>query len=154
MNEVILCQIDEKYHRQGSEKVRLEVTTRGMIIIDLNVTGRPSTEGHDSLAGSLFLLEDDISACLKSCFAFVGAFYQDRDPYLRYDRMTYNVALSGIGMRKLMAKAPQGGSYQMGNHGDAPVNVFDTPRLIKRADFKAPGRETEAVLDLFRRRLR
>lgn len=154
VNEVILCQIDEKYHRQGSEKVRLEVTTRGMIIIDLNVTGRPSTEGHESLAGSLVLLEGDISACLKGCFAFVSAFYQDRDPYLRYDRMVYNVALSGIGMRKLMAKAPQGGSYQMGTHGDAPVNVFDTPRLIKRADLKAPGRETEAVLDLFRRRLR
>ena len=154
VNEIILVQSGDKYRRQGSDEVRLELTTRGMLIVDLNVTGCPSVEGHENYMGSLVLTEEGIVVGLKRCFGFAGAYYRERDPFKRYDRMLYNAALSGIGMRTLTAKPPQGRSYPMGSHGETIVSAFDDPRLITRADLDNPGREIETVMTLFRRRLR
>lgn len=155
VNEIVLLQSDETYRRQGSERVRLEVTTQGVIIIDVNVTGRPSGEREGNYLASMVLLEGDVRVGLKRCFAFANAFYGGRDPYLRYDRMLYNVALGGIGMRSLMAaEPPRGASVQIGNHGEAPVSAFDVPQLITRADLRNPGKEIERTISLFRRRLR
>ncbi|MCL5883905.1 MAG: DUF4062 domain-containing protein [Deltaproteobacteria bacterium] len=154
VNEIVLIQSGEKYRRQGSDEVRLELTTRGMLVVDLNVTGRPSVEGHENYLGSLVLIEEDIIIGLKRSFAFACAYYRERDPFKRYDRMVYNVALSGIGMRTLMARPPQGSNYPMGSHGETIVTAFDDPRLITRADLENPRREIEAALTLFRRRLR
>ena len=154
VNEIVLVQSGDKYRREGSDEVRLELTTRGMLVIDLNVTGRPSVETNENFIGSLVLIEEDIVVGLKRCFDFAGAFYRGKDPFKRYDRMLYNAALNGIGMRTLMAKPPQGRSYPMGNHGERVVSAFDDPRLITRADLENPGKEIEAVLTLFRRRLR
>lgn len=154
VNEIVLRQADDAYRRQGSEQVRLEVTTLGLIVIDVNVTGRQSAEDRENLYGSMVLLEGDIASGLTRCFAFANAFYGGRDPYQRFDRMHYNTALSGIGMRTLRAERPRGGSLSVGSHGEAPVNAFDAPRMITRADLRAPGKEIESAVALFRRRLR
>lgn len=154
INDVIIHQSEERYRRDGADEVRLELTTNGMITIDMNLTGRPRPEGREEIFSGMILLEDDIVAAIKKCFAFVNAFYNEKDPFKRYDRFFYNVALGGIGYRTLMSKPPVGGSYPMGNQGDKVVIAFDRLRLINRVDLASPGSEVSAALALFRRRLK
>ena len=152
--EIVITQSEEGYRRGGTDWVRLELTTHGMIVIDQNVTGRP-TEGHqDDFAGAMAVIERDVVDAIGKSFAFVNAFFSGRDPYKRYARIVYNVALSGLGHRTMMAEPVRSGSYTLGSVGDDPVKAFDIPRPIVRADLENPREEVAAVMSLFRRRLR
>ncbi|MBW2045504.1 MAG: DUF4062 domain-containing protein [Deltaproteobacteria bacterium] len=153
-NSIVILQSEEGRHRDIVEEVRLEVTTEGFIIIDINVTGfMPKTQGHD-LMSFMVIIEGDISTRLKKCFAFAGNFLQDKDPFKRYDRMLYNVVLSGVGHRTLMKNAPKGSSCPMGTHDNEIIIAFDSPRLITRENLLCPEKEIEAVIALLRRRLK
>lgn len=152
--EVVITQSEEGYRRGGNDWVRLELTTRGMIVIDQNVTGRP-TEGHrDDFAGAMVVIEREVVAAIGKSFAYANAFFSARDPYKRYDRFAYNTALSGLGHRTMIAEPVRASSYTLGNFGDGPVKAFDTPRPIVRADLENPREEVAAAMSLFRRRLR
>ncbi len=154
MNSIIILQSEERRHQDIVEEVRAELTTDGLIIIDVNVTSCVTRGQPHDLMSSMVIIEDDIASRLRKCFAFARDVFQNRDPFKRYDRMIYNVALSEIGMRKLMAKPPQGGTYSMGNHGDEVVLAFDKARLITRESLIGPEEEIQAVIVLLRRRLK
>lgn len=151
---IIIHQSDEGRHRNGIDEVRLELTTRGSVIIDLNVTGRAG-RNHRDLAHHIFaILEEDIITALRRCFTFARDFLDAQDPYKRYDRLHYNVALSGIGYRTLMGAPSPTGSYTMNQHDREVVLAFDQPRVITRGDFSSPEDQATAVLALLRRRLK
>lgn len=154
MSSIVILQSEEGRYRDIVEEVRVELTTEGLLVIDANVTGCVARGQPHDLMGSMVIVEEDISSKLKKCFAFAGGFFQSKDPFKRYGRMIYNVALSGIGMRTLMSKPTQRGSYSMGNHGDEVIIAFDKPRFIIRESLISPEKEIEATLTLLSRRLK
>ncbi|MCG8667788.1 MAG: hypothetical protein MI867_00115, partial [Pseudomonadales bacterium] len=94
-----------------------------------------------------------ISDVVERALAFARAFYDERDKWRRYERLVYNAGLSGIGHRKLVRGRPGGGSFQMGQQGDAMVLAFPRPRLLTRGDLEDLQSQAQAVLTMFRRQL-
>ena len=154
IKEIVVLQSDESRGQRNIDEVRLELTVEGAVVIDLNVTGLTSREMYQDSMSSMVILEGDILSRLKKCFAFVKVFFDKKDPFNRYSRMLYNVALSNIGYRTLTKESPRGNSCGMGGYGDKVVAAFDCPRLITRRDFLNPEKEVEAVLVLIRRRMK
>jgi len=153
INEIIILQSDEGSQWGGVDEARLELTNVGLIVIDVNVTGRAARAQRDESVSYFAITEDDISYGLKKSFAFVSAFIEAKDPFKRYNRFLYNSALSGLGYRSLIREPPRGGSHPMGQHGDEVIIAYDRPRLIIREDLLDSEKEIEATLTLFRRRL-
>jgi hypothetical protein len=90
---LVMLQSQER-RSEGIDEVRLEVTTSGALSIDVNVTGRAQKRGHPLDWNLHVIVDDDVIAALKKCFAFAREFYHARDPYQRYDRLFYNAARS------------------------------------------------------------
>lgn len=158
LNELIILQASEGGSwRGGVDEVRLEVSSQGMLTIDSNVTGRRAEHTpSDSFGDAFTLSEEDVSNVVTRALAFAKAFYDHRDQWLRYDRLLYNVALAGLGHRKLIQGRHTGGSIQLshvGQQGDKIVRAFPRPRLITRADLENVGAQVQAVLSMFRRQL-
>lgn len=154
INEIIISQSNESNRRDGVDEVRLEINTKGVIIIDINVSGRPSKDGSDSYSSVLAILEEDIYQTLKKCFSFTKAFFELKDPYNRYDRLICNAALCNIGQRAIMKELPRNGSYSMGFNNEEMVIAFDQPRFIIRSDLNDIENEITIFITLFRRRLK
>ncbi len=154
VDEIIITQVSSRGH-DTTDIVRLEVASSGALTIDTNVTGRVLRgEPHQRLNSSV-IAEEDIAGELRRIFAFVSAFFERFDPYSRYDRLLYDAALANVGYRKLEANPQPRSTYQMSMRSDkAPIVAFEKPRVITRADLRTPEREVEAIIALFRRRLR
>ena len=153
VQEIVIIQSDEPRGRESLDEVRLEITVGGIIIIDANVTGRVARR-PDNMDSLFCIYESDLGAVLNKCFAFSNAFYAAKDPYSRYDRLFYNVGLSGIGHRNLVSQPPQGSTYFLANRIEDVVPAFDKPRLITRIELASPEEELVRVITLFRRRLK
>ena len=156
IKELIILQSNTNGRWGGCEDVRFELRVNGIIIIDVNVTENKHKELFNDMLNSLALIEGDIIAGLKRCFAFASAFWESRDPYKRHTRFYYNVALSNIGNRTLMSEAPRnsGRSFPIGKYGDEVVIAFETPRLINREELLNYEAKILDTLTMFRRRLK
>lgn len=156
IHEIVVLQSEEGGRREAVDTVRLELTTGGAIIIDLNVTGKVPRDFHDNSLRDMVILEADVTEGLRRCFGFASAFYETKDPFKRYDRMVYNATLSGMGYRKLVSDVPKGNSItmNMSQYENDLVVAFDEPRLLTREDLRRPDTEIQATLSLFRRRLK
>lgn len=153
INEIVILQSAEGSRWGGVGEARLELTTLGLIVIDLNVTGRAASGQWDDSVSYFGITEDDISYGLRKSFAFARIFLETKDPFKRYNRLLYNSALSGLGYRSLIKEPPLDGSHPMGYHGDEVIIAYDRPRLITREDLLNSEKEIAATLTLFRRRL-
>ena len=105
-DEVVILQADDNRRRDGLDEVRMELTARGLLAIDMNVTGRAAGHHWDHSFSAFVIVEDDVTAALRKSFAFARDVFDARDPYKRHDRLLYNVALSGCQHRILVEKPP------------------------------------------------
>ena len=152
---VIIQQGKGRGNQVGSEDVRIEITTRGIITIDCDITGqREAQNNRRSMSAFSFLLESDVVEGLNKCFGFAKAFFDWKDPYLRFDRFLYNSVLSNIGYRPLLTEPPKGNSMTMRMENDQPVIAFDDFRTITRNDLSNYESQVTATLKLFGRRLK
>lgn len=154
INEIVITQENSQGHRQPVNTVRLELLSKGILIIDTNVTGRVQRGNEYDMLNTMVIAEEDVREEMKKAFAFALALFEQLDPYCRYDRLLYNGALSNIGHRNLETNPQPRQGYQMGMRGDKIVPAFDQPRLVTRADLRTPDRELEATITMFHRRMR
>jgi len=154
VNEIVVTQSDSARPRELVNFVRLELASNGLLTIDTNVTGRVRRGERYDILNSMVIAEEDILAELTKIFAFALSLFEKLDPYNRYDRLLYNVALSNTGRRKLEANPHSKMSYQMSMCSDEIIQAFDIPRLITRIDLRVPDRELETIITFFRRRLK
>jgi organic radical activating enzyme len=155
VNSIVILQSEEGRCRPFVDEVRLELNTEGLTIIDTNVSNCAARDRLQEMLCSMVIIEGDIVSKLNRCFAFARNLFEIKDPFKRYNRFLYNVALSEIGHRILMSKPPQGSStYSMGNQSDKVVIVFDKPRIITRVGFIDYEKEIETILVVLRRRLK
>jgi hypothetical protein len=138
--------------QQGIHEVRLEMRSSGVIIIDCNVTGRTPRQGLDMM--SIFVLaHEGVEAAMAADFAFAASHFDALDPYLRHQRFFCNVALSGVGYRRL-ERAPQPrNSYAagFGRSDNGPIVPFQSPRLLDRRGLKQPAEEIRRFMAAFAR---
>jgi hypothetical protein len=155
IKELIILQSNANDRWGGREDIRLEVKINGIIIIDVNITGKKNEEQSNEWLNSFALIEGDISAGLSICFSFTNAFWEARDLYKRYNRFFYNAALSNIGTRQLMPEAPKDSrqSFTLGQYGDEVVAAFESPRIISRDEVINHDKQIRDTLTMFCRRL-
>jgi flavin-dependent dehydrogenase len=85
-------------------------------------------------------------------FHFCGAFFESFDPYQRHQRFFYNIAVAGIGSRKLeKAPRPRNSFAVNMRSGDQPIVVFEAPRLSDRVALKNPDEEIRRVVSMLAR---
>lgn len=155
INEIIISQSDEGNRRDGVDEVRLEINTKGTIIIDINVSGRPRNDKSDNFSGVFAIMEGDLYQILEKCFSFANAFFKLKDPYKRYERLIYNSALCNIGYRSILKEPSKNGTYSVGHqHSNETIMAFDQPRVLTRSDLEDTKNEIAAVITFFRRRLK
>lgn len=137
--------------QDGTEAIKIEIRSTGLITIDSNITGRNPTRGWEMM--DLYVLaEEAVEAVLGADLRFCGAFFEAFDPYRRHERFLNNVALSGVGQRRL-EKSPQPRSsfaVPMRNE-EGPVVVYKEPRLLDRESLNNPTDEIRRVLSLLSR---
>ncbi len=153
-NQIVLCQKNSSSSPGIFDVVRLELSTTGTIIIDLNVTGRRAdhTDYYD-MSEQMSVTEEDIAEGLKRCFAFSSDFFKEKDPYKRYDRLLYNVALHGISHRTLLPKPEKRNSFQIPFNQEDSTIAFDGPRIISRSDLDSFKKEINDTLVMLKRQL-
>src|SRR3989339_377751 len=137
--------------QKGTDIVRLEISTNGLIVIDLNVTGREKENCVTSSLFSAVIHVDALALCLRKSFGFCSQIFEEKDAYKRFDPLAYNVCLNDIGYKQIVNQYPQG-SVSMGMGGNNKEKSFDKPRIISRSDLAKPDREVEAVISMLKRR--
>ena len=137
--------------QDGIESVRIEIRSTGLIIIDSNVTGLNPTGGWQMM--DLYVLaEEAVEAVLGADLRFCGAFFEAFDPFRRHERFLNNVALSGVGQRRLEKSPQPRNSFAVPMRNDeGPVVVYKEPRLLDRESLSNPGDEIRRVLSLLSR---
>jgi uncharacterized protein DUF4062 len=155
-DEIVIVQADDDRHRDGVDEVHVTLTVQGLLAIDINVTGRIASNLSGHWNYFPVIVEEDVIAALKKCFAFTRDFFETRDPYRRYDHFLYNVAVNGCQNKILMAKPPSSGSITIPMRHPDPDSViaFDRSRLLTRDDLVRPDPEVQAVLARLRRLLK
>ncbi len=153
VNEIIIFQDSGRRSRGPVDTVRISLSVEGCFVVDINVTGISDDDDCFSLV-SMVVLEADVISRLNKCFAFVGAYFELVDPAKRYDRMYFNAALYQLGHRNLVAAAPKGNGVSIAFNDNAPVPAFEKPRLIVRQDLLSYKKQVDAILSMFRRRLK
>ena len=152
IDKIRVMQTSESRGRDSIDDVTLEISSFGRLVIDINVTGRRTTNYGEDM-NNMVILESDITDALSKCFAFARDFFNVKDPYRRYDRMLYNAALGGIGSKPLVSEVPRG-SVSMTMFGKDIVMAFEQPNLVVREDLANPTEEIEKTLTMLRRRMK
>ena len=154
IDHVVYMQSPQDYPRDNSDIVRLEISTNGAVVIDVNVTGREKNEGVIASAMAHSVIHVDmLCSVLRKCFGFCARFYESRDSYRRFDPVAFNVCLSNIGYKHIVDRYPQG-SVSMRMSGDDQVKAFDKPRIISRDDLMSVDNEVKGVISMLKRRLK
>lgn len=120
----------------------------------MNITGsRNDNRGYD-MSEYMSITEEDITEGLKRCFSFSKVFYREKDPYNRYDRLLYNVALSGISNRTLLPKPEKRNSFQIPFNQDDKVVAFERPRIISRIELDSFDKQINDTLVMIKRQFK
>ncbi|MFC1510203.1 DUF4062 domain-containing protein [Candidatus Omnitrophota bacterium] len=151
VEHVIYIQNSEN-RRKSLDVVRLEISISGVIVIDINVSGREKEDSARSVAFSVIHV-DLLADCLRKCFGFCAHYFESKDPYKRFEPLAYNVCINGIGYKKIVDKYPQGG-VSMGMSGKDREKAFNAPRIIYRNDIMNSEKEMKAVISMLKRRLK
>lgn len=136
----------------GIKAVRFEVCCNGLMVFDINVTGRDPKDRIDSLMDYATILEVEITNALHSAFAFSAELLEWRDPHQRFDLFLFNCALGGIGSRRIVKEAKKQESYSLRMRPDNPLPAYDQPRSLTRANLRDSEDEIRRVVTVLRRK--
>jgi hypothetical protein len=149
-----IAQGDPANWREASDLVTVEIHTDGTLLVAQNVI-RTETRGGTThgILHMYVLAPTVVQERLGRAWAFAGAWWHDRDPYLRHEPLFFNVALYHVGSRRF-AEAPRssgGGITIPGECPRDPLVVFDRPRKVSRSDFDNPAGEIDRSLTMMAR---
>ena len=132
----------------------VEIHTDGMLTTIQNAIGTTGqTDPTDGFLDMYFLEPAVVRARLNEAWSFAAAWWNDRDPYLRYDQLLYSVAVYDIGTRAFERTPRRENSITIPPEcPDNPLVVFDRPRPISRLNLNQPETEIERIIKLLGRR--
>lgn len=133
----------------------VEIHTDGTLTTLQNVTGtKDQTDLTDRFLDDMYFLEPSVvRAKLNEAWSFAATWWNDRDPYLRYDQLLYSVAVYDIGSRAFAPTPHQASGITIPPEcPHNPLMVFDRPRRISRVNLNQPDTEIERIIRLLERR--
>jgi Domain of unknown function (DUF4062) len=131
----------------GRHGVRLAIAEKGLILIDMNVTGLRPRNGSADMVAMMTVALDDVETSMNACFQFVRALYDQKDAYKRHQRFYWNAALSGMGYRKFVRDPVKQSQYSMSmSDRNQILPAFPKARAIARADLAQPTKEIERAI--------
>lgn len=149
-----IAQGDPANWREVSDLVTVEIHTDGTLLVAQNVIRAESRGGTtDGIFYVYFLAPTVVQDRLERAWTFAGAWWHDRDPYLRHEPLFFNVALHHVGSHRF-AEAPRSSGGAITIPGECPRDpliVFDRPRKVSRADFDNPAGEIDRSLTMMAR---
>jgi hypothetical protein len=151
-NALVVEQTSSGGRHGDRQLVRLEITEFGELVIDANVTDRVRRGSGFDMLGSMVVAMEDIEAVLAFDFQFAAALYAEYDPFLRYQRFTYDAALSGLDYRTIERSPKERSSYTMNTRDRNVIRAFGELRLISRVDLSNPQSEIERTVTLLVRK--
>jgi hypothetical protein len=154
INEIIITQARAHGSHYIFERLRLEITTKGIVVLDINVTGERRNHEDYGVVSYMAVTEEDILRGLRKAFLFADAFYKEKDPFLRFDRIFYNASISGIENKALIQKLIKKDSIQVPPRNENIVIAFEQSRLITRGNIENYEDEIKATVTMLRRRLK
>ena len=132
------------------------ISVQGTMVVTQSVTG--AEDRRDTLDHylSAHVIDPNVlQAQMKQAWAFAAGWWRERDPYLRHDRLLYNVGLYNIGHRVFGPPPRAGEPITMPFVPlDSPLIVFDSPRTVSRASLDASDDEVARAISLIGRRFR
>jgi hypothetical protein len=140
--------------REARNLVVLQVNSDGTLSIAQNVTGTEARSGvHDGLFDMYFLAPSIVRERLVRAWAFVAAWWNDRDPYRRHDPLLFNQGLHDVGSRRWgePVRSSRGGITIPGECPRNPLVVYERPRKVSRADMGNPMAEIDRSLTMMAR---
>lgn len=152
LDKIAVIQTSDSHGQDGVDEVRLDLSSMGCLVIDINVSGRRKEDFSQGMS-NMVILERDINDTLSKCFAFAREFFNAKDQFRRFDRMLYGTALGMVGYRPLVKEVPKG-SVSANMFGDDVVSAFERPQIIIRSDLVNSAKEIERTLTMFRRRMK
>lgn len=152
-DSAVIRQGEDQGRRGGEPETRIEVEVNGRLRIDTAVTGRQRGGSPFGFEG-MTLVRVDLEDALRATFAFCAAFYERLDPYRRYERFLYSVALSGLRHKQWVEEARPTNTMSFGMREPAdPLILLPEPRTVNRDVLPAPGQEVERIVTYARRGL-
>jgi hypothetical protein len=137
-----------------TEDVRIEISEKGLVFIDANVTGLVN-RGEDHFLSSMIIAQEDVELVLKRCFFFLADLFDHLDPFGRHQRFYYNVVLSNQGTRLLEKDPKPRSSYSMAmSRSENPLVIFNPHRVIGRDDLRSSDDEISRTIILIARALK
>jgi hypothetical protein len=134
----------------GAVSVEVRIEERGLLLADVSITGRRTPgagwRGADAMHEAMIVDHADLEQALRSALKFYGGVLAVLDPYERYGRFSYNVAILNLGYRQIVRDPRPTGSQVVNMLGNEPVVAYQTPRVISRADLGAPEDEVARAL--------
>ena len=132
----------------------VEIHTDGMLTTIQNAIGTTGqTDPTDGFLDMYFLEPAVVRARLNEAWSFAAAWWNHRDPYLRYDQLLYSVAVYDIGTRAFERTPRRENSITIPPEcPDNPLVVFDRPRRTSRVNLNQPETEIERIIKLLGRR--
>ena len=134
----------------------VEINVQGTMVVTQSVTGAEDRRDTFDQYLSVHVIDPNLlQAQMKQAWAFAAGWWRERDPYLRHDRLLYNVGLYNIGHRVFGPPPRAGEPITMPLVPlDSPLIVFDSPRTVSRAPLDASDDEVARAISLIGRRFR
>lgn len=138
--------IVEGHHQ--AESVRVELSDHGLLAVDAAL-GHPHQGRHQSLPEAFVLAEEEVAETARSMLSFYGGLMEQLDPFNRYQRFPYNIALLNLHYRTL-ERSPEPRSSYTGSVRDRgkPIVAYEPPRVLGRPDLSEPSVEVHRALRL------
>ena len=141
--------------QSNSALATVEIHTDGTLTTIQNATGtKDQTDPTDRFFDDMYFLDPAVvRAKLNEAWSFAAAWWNHRDPYLRYDQLLYSVAVYDIGTRAFAPTPPRANSITIPPEcPHNPLVVFDRLRPISRLNLNQPETEIERIIKLLGRR--
>lgn len=153
VGHVVYMQNSPDYRGGGGEgQIRLEISTGGMVVIDINMTEPDDGNPIVSVLHGSVIHVNSLSISLNKCFKFCAQLFEVKDAYRRFDPLVYNVCLNEMGHKRIVDQYPQGSVSMRMFNAEEEIKAFDEPRKISRNDLLSPEREVMAVISMLKRR--
>ncbi|MDD4527550.1 MAG: DUF4062 domain-containing protein [Candidatus Margulisbacteria bacterium] len=154
LNKLIITQEGNDTSNRLIDFVRIEISNKGALSLDVNVTGLENrSNGGYHLGDTATIVKQDVEKRLSSIFLFLTAFYNKFDQYNKFNKFYYNISLKNVGHRIFVNEPITGSSVTMNMSGSNDFLVFDKEKMIARQALSEYQNHIDNAISIIRRKM-
>lgn len=140
--------------RSVDNRASMNLTVSGLVVLDKQISPVCRFTSTEYPWAGFEIVAGNVSAALTAAFRFGAQILETVDPHHRYPSWFYNVALGGLGPRRIVDTPTLGSTLHagLGLGRAATVTAFDEPRQLTRPVLAEPQGEIDRAVRLLRKR--